>query len=772
MTILSNANNSLITSEKRSHATSNIDEDNNDSSINANDTDLSLKSNKRAKTLNSSSSSFSSPSSSNVSLKNGSLSPKEDFTSKMIIQLVKSAIASLDGSYLSSENINKETPLESLANSISLPSSNANAFTTQNLVLLINQLTSEIARFDNLIALPLLKSILRINWIYHSSNNDSFNKHYATFLTVLVSTIPSWWKEVATKIITDFIKSSPKNLLSHHETLKKLISIAPTAANSLPDLIKANFPNKTAPKNEIINYTKNILYITEYYDVLMSYVWKLIFEKFITLDVELQNQIDEIDDDDLSDALGLDDDSDNEANSDSEDTDDDDEIDGVDSDSDDDLMEISNEGTHNKANYENIDKSYLLNQNKNDDDENDDDDDDDEEAMGNYEESDVEYSLELESVSDLANKLDSLLTAIFHYLKPKLSIESLESGTGITTFNALTSVFRSMILPTHGSRAAQYILFYAAQQQPELIDAFIVTLFEIVFSDDGKNTNPTLASIFSSFSNSSSRGININTKITASQYIASFVARGNKLSDAQIVSVVGFLVKYCNAYIEEIDDINDEHGYNNKENNKKMEDSSVLDSNSEFNPTKHSLFYSLVQTLMYIVCFRKDALREKTDDISNKSSTGWVAQLDKFFTRVIVSKYDPLRWCNETVVLIFSRVAQSEGICYTWSVVERIRRERVGRTNSALNEMSLENSNNSTQKTKDSNSRETTPVSQLATSQSSHLTIGTLAIMRATQEFMDLVAVFPFDPLLLKKSRNLINDYYLEWDNGDDDESE
>lgn len=53
-----------------------------------------------------------------------------------------------------------------------------------------------------------------------------------------------------------------------------------------------------------------------------------------------------------------------------------------------------------------------------------------------------------------------------------------------------------------------------------------------------------------------------------------------------------------------------------------------------------------------------------------------------------------------------------------------------------------------------------------------NVTIGTQSSMRATQEFLDLVAFFPFDPLLLKKSRQIVQDTYVEWDNGDDDDNE
>lgn len=650
------------------------------------------------------------------------------FSAKMIVQLAKSAMLSLDEKAEAlSENSHKESPIDSLAYSISLPQTHPKALNSQNLSLIIAQLTTEIAKFDNKKTSNLLQSILEIDWIYHSSNNENFSKHYATFLTVLVSSLPSWWSNVATKIIQDFMKADSKQLQSHHETLKKLISLAPTASRALPNLLKFNFPNKNGPKEDLINYVKNLLYLTEYYHVLVSHVWNLIIENFIKLDVEFQNQIDEIDDDDLAEALGLDDsDDDGDAESDNESSD------GEDGQSDEESEDEDENGNKLKT-VEDIEAS----------DDNDDGDDDEIDpkseksikkvnfAEDNAEDfddemldSEAEYEVELESLSDLSVKLDLLLSMLLEYLNPNLTVKSLENGNGIQIFNSLSKAFSSLILPTHGTKATQYIIFHAAQQQPELMDAFLVTLFEIVFSGDKKNVTGLGA-----FQNSNSTG-NLNNKITGIQYIASFVARAKNLSKQQLSSVVTFLVDYCTAYMEE----------NNEEE----------DAREPFSPNKHTIFYSLVQALMYIVCFRKDELRA-AEEPGQSSESGWVANLDKFFTRAVVSKYNPLRWCNETVVLIFSRVAQSEGICYTWSVVERIKRERVGKVHEK-NEDDVSTSSSSMTTT--------------------NMSVGSQSAMRATQEFLDLVAFFPFDPLLLKNSRKIVEESYVDWQNDDDDDND
>lgn len=728
------------------------------------------------------------------------------FGAKMIIQLTKSATASLDkkvsseinagssSSPSSHQKIFEESPIQNLASIIALPISNPKAISSSNLSLVLSQLTPEIARFDNSDALPLIQSILKINWIYHHSKDVNFSKHYATFLTVLVSTFPSWWKDIAHRIIKDFTRQTPQVLNSHHETLKKLISLAPTSSNSLPRLLKDNFPNRNSPKSEIINYVKNILHLTSYYNVLINHVWTLVFENFIKLDVEFQNQIDEVDDDDLSEALGLDeDDEDNVSAGDDDNADsDDDESLGSDDDFDgDDLNQTRNHAKQPKI-LKTVEKELADSDDENEDEKQvnskrttvikvsknnnihnnnigdleggNNDEDDENEFDDDMLDSEAEYNLELESLSDLSSKLDNLLSSILEYLTPNLSVNSLESGHGISIFTALTNVFRTITLPTHGTKATQYILFYAAQQQPELIDAFLVSLFEIAFNTDKKNNESSNGLM--SFSGSSGNNVgSLNIRITGIQYIASFVARASKMSATQIHSVVTFLVDYCTAYMEENEDDDDgdgdDVGYNvtNTSILSSRSNSSTFNKGREFNPNKHTIFYSLVQALMYIVCFRHNSLRvsENDDSVSGTklSKTGWVAELDRFFTRAIISKYDPLRWCNETVVLIFSRVSQSEGICYTWSVLERIKRERVGRIVSSGNS---------------SISQKEVPTN--TTSRVSNANVGTSSSMRATQEFLDLVAFFPFDPLLLKKSHKIVQDTYVEWDNGDDDDDD
>ncbi len=121
------------------------------------------------------------------------------FTSRMLVQLAKSAATFLDTKRGNANGIESnqpvaafsESPVESLTSTLLLPSSNPKCVSTQNLALIISTLTSEVSRFDVKSAFPLIHAVLRINWIRHSMDNSKFSQSYATFLVVLVSTIPS-----------------------------------------------------------------------------------------------------------------------------------------------------------------------------------------------------------------------------------------------------------------------------------------------------------------------------------------------------------------------------------------------------------------------------------------------------------------------------------------------------------------------------------------------------------------------------------------------------
>ena len=64
---------------------------------------------------------------------------------------------------------------------------------------------------------------------------------------------------------------------------------------------------------------------------------------------------------------------------------------------------------------------------------------------------------------------------------------------------------------------------------------------------------------------------------------------------------------------------------------------------------RFKLFYAAFQALLYIFCFRHELLSTTEND--------WECDLDKFFQRAILTKFNPLKFCDETVVYIFAKLA-------------------------------------------------------------------------------------------------------------------
>ncbi|EDO17749.1 hypothetical protein Kpol_1033p56 [Vanderwaltozyma polyspora DSM 70294] len=302
-------------------------------------------------------------------------------------------------------------------------------------------------------------------------------------------------------------------------------------------------------------------------------------------------------------------------------------------------------------------------------------------------EGDEEYNVEVsQSIKELTSKLDAILTLISSRLTEELTPESIESGDGVNIFNTLTTLFKSHILPTYYTRSIQYIMFHISQQQTELMDSFLVTLIDIAFSPNETSEK----------------------KVKSLQYLGSYIARAKHLSRTQIVFVASYLTSWLNRYLLEREDEVDQPGGMER--------------------FKH--FYAAFQSLCYMFCFRHNVFK----DVDGK----WECELDKFFQRMVISKFNPLKYCNENVMMMFARITQHEGIAYCFGIIETNNNERlrgiIGRSAS------------------DKEASGSQSISQASTWS-----------LITRQQFIDLQSYFPFDPLLLKNYKSLMKEYYIEW---------
>lgn len=297
----------------------------------------------------------------------------------------------------------------------------------------------------------------------------------------------------------------------------------------------------------------------------------------------------------------------------------------------------------------------------------------------------------------LLKKLDSIIHLLLTNTSGSFSLDELNNGNGVYLFNTITSLFKTHILPTHFTKLIQFTLFHISQYQPELADSFLVLLIDVAF-----NTTEIL-----------------EKRLKAMQYLSSYIARAKNLSRHQIVFVASYLIGWLNKYVIERECEITDYENDNKGRSTNIKQGGGME--------RFKLFYAAFQALLYIFCFRYKMLYKVPGSTDSSSDSEWECDIDKFFQRVIIAKFNPLKFCDETVVYIFAKIATKLNVCYCYSIIEHNKRERMLQTNGAKNLPSA------------------------------------VGNFKQKQEFLDLEAYFPFDPLVLPKCKLLIGQNYIEW---------
>lgn len=461
----------------------------------------------------------------------------------------------------------------------------------------------------------------------------------------------------------------------HHSVLKYILALLPTASSSLPGIFQKHFPHKSDNTKYIIRYISNLLRVVTYAPQVRNSVWALIMEKTVELDVELQEDLD--DDDEEEEEI-------------------------------EDEMDKSDE----EDEEENIKKTTLdelknIGANDNDTDNEEDDDD----MMSESSEYNVE-SMDM-TTAVVRHKLDAVMILLLNHLDGSLSHDQIESGDGQLLFVTLQNLFKTYVLSTYRTTSVQYLLFWASHANPVLMDAFLASLIETALSPNE----------------------NMEKRLKAMQYISSFIARAKGLSQTQIIFTISILTSWLNTYIEERE--------------------AEVDSVAGGGMGKFRMFYAVTQTLMYIFCFRHALLRKEhmktaqaaagsgADELDGlkieSSDSQWVCDLDKLFRRIIITKFNPLRYCRRTVVSMFAQIAQKEDLVYCFTVMEQ---NRLGQSTS---------------------SGTSTPAPGPVASANTPNIGGVDVLWKKNQDFVMMDAYFPFDPLSLPNCKERIQSMYVEW---------
>ncbi|KAI8965813.1 RNA polymerase I-specific transcription initiation factor RRN3 [Daldinia sp. FL1419] len=320
-----------------------------------------------------------------------------------------------------------------------------------------------------------------------------------------------------------------------------------------------------------------------------------------------------------------------------------------------------------------------------------DDDESDAESVDSDESEDDEYT-RVKTAKENIEKMDSILDTLFELYTP--SFADPDSDEALEAFEDLLSGFSNLILPTIKSRHTQFLIFHFGQKSERLMDAFCGTCINIAFE--------------------SQRPIILQQ--AASAYLASFVARGAHVPGhivVKIFEVLGFHLDQMRTLYEA--------------------------SCRGPDVRRYAPFYSLVQALMYVFCFRwPDLIKSVPDEVDPDDLSSylgqeieWEPEIKDVMRRNIHSKLNPLKVCSPVVVEQFAKLAHRFGFMYVYPTIESNKRLRLSQFS--------------------------------AGAYSSGGALRDLSFDMNDESWQQLGSFFPFDPYQLPVSKRWVEQDYLPW---------
>ena len=313
------------------------------------------------------------------------------------------------------------------------------------------------------------------------------------------------------------------------------------------------------------------------------------------------------------------------------------------------------------------------------------------------EESDTDEEMDEEilrtrEIAKNVEKMDYMLDMLFTYYDQSTSAPSPDGQHKF--LDILLGQFQTIIMPTHRSRHTQFLLFHFVQQSPAYVDIFVGMCAQTSF-DSRKAAMVRQA---------------------AAAYLASFVARGAHVSTEIVREVWDYLGT-------ELKRLQREHepGCRGPD------------------PQRYSTYYSLVQALLYIFCFRwRDLECGPDEDFEDDELPSiyaeerqWRPGVKETFQLNIFSKLNPLKVCSPAIVTEFARIANQLRVVYVYHLLETNKRVRLSNFGGPSKYIQV--------------NRETA------------------LSARADEEHQHLDEYFPFDPYHLPRSKRWIVGDYRDW---------
>lgn len=209
-----------------------------------------------------------------------------------------------------------------------------------------------------------------------------------------------------------------------HDALRYILQKIPSASGTLSDVLEKKFPTADDTKKVHVSYISNLVRLIEYAPELKFDVFEQITKRVVTIDVQMQVDLDDVDDEvaaAIVQAISL------APNRDGED--------GEDSDSDADSV-ISDDDLPSD-------------------------------------------SRRIKEMQENVEKMDAMLDMLFEIYSPYFADPN--SVEAASMFEALLRHFSDTILPTYRSRHTQFLLFHFAQTAEHLVDHFAGTLVQLAF---------------------------------------------------------------------------------------------------------------------------------------------------------------------------------------------------------------------------------------------------------------------------------------------------
>ena len=448
-----------------------------------------------------------------------------------------------------------------------------------------------------------------------------------------------------------------------HAALATLMRLCPKGKTEFFPIIASNVPFRVKPEEIMVRYYKQTLLVVKYLPSIQNQILELMIEKSLEIDVEIKISDDgdatiEQEKDDAQEPI-----------------------------SDTGVFEFDDDGEQNESNPQ---KSS-----------------DDVASRG---------------VSDMANKLDSLMCLLLEFVESRTSISS-------EVFPVLLTVFTNCILITHKSKFVQFVIFQACgldahrrqqAQSPPLSGDEKTSL-------KAQDTQPcyrTFCLLLQDIVADPYRATSIRQ--TAACYLASFVSRASFVDANTVCESVATLLQWAEIYIDAMD----------------RSSVSIHAADARGQSARHSLCYTVCQAAFYIMCFRgREAVKHYQVLLTSINGTDELKRVDlsaERWNRLCRHSLRPLQYCLESVKTEFLQLAKFYNLLDAATLAQVM----------------------STGKQVVKKRKKATAIRTPATLEKERRSGGVGGLGRGKNP---LDSFFPFDPYLLRQSHVHIETYYNHW---------